>query len=57
MSVMWNPEVALRTARPAADAAVASVDRRLRAQIWAGLLSLNFAAWAIGVWLVGSAVL
>ena len=53
--VMWRPEEVLRTAQPVDDVAVDQTDRRLRAQIWAGILAMDVLAWAGGLSLIASA--
>ena len=57
MSVMWSPEEALRTAQPVAGVAADQVDRRLRAQVWGGMLAFNVIAWTAGIWFVATTVL
>ena len=54
MSYMWSPEEALRTAQPVTEVVV---DRRLRAQVWSGMIALNVIAWATGLWFVAATVL
>ena len=61
MSFMWRPETFETDARSIAVAAPVAVrdlgERRLRAQVWSLLIVANVAAWAVGLWLAGTAVL
>ena len=59
MSFMWRPDTFVTDARVSAPAVTVSDagDRRLRAQVWSLLVVANAAAWAVGLWLAGTAIL
>ena len=62
MSFMWRPDTFETDARSIAVAAPAvaapgGAERRLRAQVWGTLIVANLAAWAVGLWLAGTAIL
>ncbi len=57
MSVMWNPDEALRTARPVTLIAIDEADRRLRAQVWGAMVGANVLLWVVGLCLIGRSVI
>ena len=57
MSVMWNPDEALRTARPVTGIAIDEADRRLRAQVWGAMVGANVLLWVVGLCLIGRSMI
>jgi hypothetical protein len=54
---MWNPDEALRTARPVTLIAIDEADRRLRAQVWGAMVGANVLLWVVGLCLIGRSVI